>query len=304
MRIVPLRWVLLVGFAVLALFVSSCDDGERGPELRIAAWNLEHLDDTGTDGCLPRGQADYDAIATQVEDFGLDIVAFQEVENEAAAHRVFPRSDWHVEISRRPERNSGLACRGRPGQRLGHLATGLAVRRGIDYRRNVDLDVLGAATAYQRWGTDITVTANGEEIRLLSVHLASGCWGMENDEDPRDERICTVLRGQINQLKAWADVRRGEGEAFVILGDFNRRLAVPGDWAWELLSPSYAPLHLPTGNLATQCDSRFTELIDHLVLGGGAADLLVPGSTNEWPREGEHPDHCAVSADFLLQDGT
>ena len=303
-RIALLRLVLLSGFAALALFVSSCDDRERGPKLRIAAWNLEHLDDTGTDGCVPRKQADYDAIAAQVDEFGLDIIAFQEVENEAAARRVFPSSDWHVEISRRPDRNTGPACRGRPGQRLGHLATGHAVRRDIAYRRNADLDVLGEATPFQRWGTDITVRENGQELRLLSVHLASGCWGMENDEDPGDERNCTVLRGQINQLRAWAEDRRTEGEAFVILGDFNRRLAVAGDWAWELLSPSSAPLHLPTEDLTTRCDTRYTELIDHLVLGGGATELLVPGSTNEWPREGQHPDHCAVSADFLLQDGT
>ena len=90
---------------------------------------------------------------------------------------------------------------------------------------------------------------------------------MENDEDPGDKRICTVLRDQINKLKAWANARRAEGEAFVIPGDFNRRLAVPGDWAWKLLSPSSAPLHLPTDVLTTQCDTRFTEMIDHLVLG-------------------------------------
>ena len=47
-----------------------------------------------------------------------------------------------------------------------------------------------------------------------------------------------------NKLKAWADAGRAEGEAFIILEDFNRRIAVPGDWAWELLSPSSAPLHL------------------------------------------------------------
>lgn len=304
MRIVPMPLPLLLGFVTLALLVSSCDNGEKGPDLRVAAWNLEHLDDTGTDGCVPREQADYDAIAVQVEELGLDIVAFQEVENEDAAYRVFPWSDWHVEVSRRPVRNTGLVCRSQPDQRLGHLATGFAIRREIAYHRNADMEVLGEATAFQRWGTDVTVTEDGQDLRLLSVHLASGCWGEENDEDSRDERICTILRGQINQLKAWADARRAEGTAFVILGDFNRRLAVPGDWAWQILSPPSVPLRLATSDLSTQCDPRFTELIDHLVLGGGASAMLVPGSIHEWPRQGEHPDHCAVSGDFLLQDGT
>lgn len=303
MRMIPLP-LRLLGFLSLALLVSSCNNGAHSPELRIAAWNLEHLDDTGRDGCVPRVQADYDAIAAQVEELGLDIVAFQEVENQAAAHRVFPRSDWQVEISRRPSRDTGPECRGRPGQRLGHLATGFAIRREFGYRRNADLEVLGEATSFLRWGTDITITANGKDLRLLSVHLASGCWGEENDEEPGDERACAVLRGQMNRLKEWADTRRAEGLAFVMMGDFNRRLAVPGDWAWELLSPSSAPLHLPTSDLSTQCDPRFTELIDHLVLGGGAEALLVPGSTHEWPRLGRHPDHCAVSGDFLLQGGT
>ena len=81
-RIVPLPLRLLLGFVALALLVSSCDNGEEGPGLRIGAWNLEHLDDTGADGCVPRDQADYDDIAAQVEEFGLDVVAFQEVETE------------------------------------------------------------------------------------------------------------------------------------------------------------------------------------------------------------------------------
>ena len=221
-----------------------------GRILRIAAWNLEHLDDTGTDGCLPREQAGLRCHRGAGGRFrpGHHCLSGSRKRGGGApglsqfrlACRDFPAA---------PERNAGPPCRGRPGQRLGHLATGLAIRRGIAYRRNADLDVLGEATSFQRWGTDITVRENGQELRLLSVHLTSGCWGMENDQDPGDERLCTVLRGQINRLKAWADARRAEREAFVILGDFNRRLAVAGDWAWELLSPSSAVLHLPTGEL-------------------------------------------------------
>lgn len=297
MRMTSLR--LLPCFLALALLVSSCDD-DPGLALRVATWNLEHLDDSDSDGCLPREQADYDAIATQVRDLALDIVAFQEVENEVAAHRVFPRADWHVEVSRRPDTGGRLACPGRSRRLRGHLATGFAIRRGIAYHRNPDLESLGEATPFQRWGTDITVTEDGHDLRLLSVHLVSGCWGVENDRNSRDERDCAVLRGQIDQLKTWADTRRAEGLAFVILGDFNRRLAVLDDWAWQLLSPPSAPLVLPTSDLTTQCDLRFTELIDHLVPGGGAETLLVPGSIHEWPRQSEHPDHCAVSADFQL----
>jgi hypothetical protein len=37
------------------------------------------------------------------------------------------------------------------------------------------------------------------------------------------------------------------------------------------------------------------------VLDADAAALLVPNSTHEWPRHDDHPDHCAVSTDLLLQ---
>ena len=297
MRMTPLR--LLLCFLALVLLTSSCHD-DPGLRLRIAAWNLEHLGDSDTDGCVPREQGHYDAMAAEVKELALDIVAFQEVENEAAAHRVFPESDWYVEVSSRPVRGTGLECRSRPGARLGHLATGFAIRRGIAYHRNADLSGLGEASSFQRWGADITVTEDGQDLRLLSIHLASGCWGVENDRDSRDEQICSALRGQIDRLKVWADVRRAEDSAFIILGDFNRRLAVSDDWAWGILSPTSAPLDLPTSDLTTQCDDRYTEFIDHLVLGGGAETLLVPGSIHEWPRRGSHPDHCVVSADFLL----
>ena len=70
-------------------------------ELRIAAWNLEHLNDTGGEGWLPRTGPGYDALAGQVVALGADITAFQEVEN-TAARRVFPAPHWHVEMSSRP----------------------------------------------------------------------------------------------------------------------------------------------------------------------------------------------------------
>ena len=232
----------VAGYSFLALLVLvlAPPAGLAG-ELRIAAWNLEHLDDSDGEGCVGRKSADYAALARQIEQLEADIVAVQEVENVAAARRVFPASEWNIEMSGRSPMARSRACWGKPGARLGHLATGFAIRRGIQYGRSADLKALGGAAAFQRWGTDIAVMAGNRELRLLSVHLRTGCWGAKQDGESRARKACAMLRGQIRRLKAWADARRAEGTAFVILGDFNRRLTLPGDWAWRLLSPPSSP---------------------------------------------------------------
>lgn len=293
MRLAACSWLALL---MLALTTPA---GHAG-ELRIAAWNLEHLDDADGGGCVGRIGADYAALARQIEELDAGVVAFQEVENASAAHRVFPASDWVIEMSGRPPMKRSRACWGKPEARLGHLATGFAIRRGIQYRRNADLKALAAGDAFQRWATDITVTAAGGDLRLLSVHLKTGCWGAKQDREDKRGKVCATLRGQMEHLKVWSDERRAEGTAHVILGDFNRRLAMPGDWAWRLLSPPSAPLRLLTEDVPFRCDPRFPAFIDHLVVDRGAGTMLLEGSFRETPRQGPHPDHCAVSAVFRL----
>ena len=287
----------VVAFLVMLALLAA---GAHAGKLRVAAWNLELLKDTDLEGCIPREAADYAAIARQVEALGADIVAFQEVENAAAARRVFSPSHWHVEVSTRPARQSSRTCRERPEALLGHLATGFAIRRGIDYRREADLSALGNRSRFDRWGTDIAVTEGGRELRLLSIHLRSGCFGARQDESASLEGTCRVLHEQLRVLKDWSDARRAEAADFVILGDFNRRLAIPGDAGWATLSPPDAPLRLATTGRISRCDPRYLEYIDHLVLGGRAGQALVPDSFRESPREGQHPDHCAIAADVDL----
>ncbi len=132
------------------LALAAPSSASLGSELRIAAWNLEHLNDTDGQGCLPREGADYDAIAQQVVALRADVIAFQEVDNETAARRIFPSGSWHVAMSSRPATNPGRACWDRPAARLGHLATGFAIRHGIAWRRNEDLTALGADDRFQR----------------------------------------------------------------------------------------------------------------------------------------------------------
>lgn len=290
-----MRIVAIVVLAFLAP-VSLC----HSAELRIAAWNLEHLDDAEGAGCVGRTGIAYDELARRVEGLDADIVAFQEVENVAAARRVFPEPEWQVEMSSRPAMRTSQPCWDRPEAMLGHLGTGFAIRRGIAYRRHDDLQALGLGDPFQRWGTDIVVMAGDRELRLLSVHLKTGCWGAEQDRDNRRRATCSVLRKQVAHLKAWADARRSEDTAFVILGDFNRRLTVSRDWAWALLSPPHAPLRLLTAGEPFRCDPRYPAFIDHLVAGGGAEAMIAPGSFRELRRGGPHPDHCAMSAVFRV----
>ena len=136
----------VAGYSLLALLVLvlAPQAGLAG-ELRIAAWNLEHLDDSDGEGCVGRKSAGYAALARRIADLGAVVVAFQEVENAAAAHRVFPASDCHVEMSGRPPKVRSRACWDKREARLGHLATGFAIRRGLEYRHTSPLTKSGAS---------------------------------------------------------------------------------------------------------------------------------------------------------------
>ena len=118
---------------------------------------------------------------------------------------------------------------------------------------------------------------------------------------PSGRFACTTLRNQILEISAWSERREDEEIAFGILGDFNRRLAVSGDWAWAKLSPEFSPFELLTADIEYRCDPRFREFIDHIALDTDAVALLVPNSTHEWPRHDDHPDHCAVSTDLQVE---
>ena len=291
------RLALVASFAAATL-TFACPS--TALELRVAAWNLEHLADSNAEGCIGREDADYSALAERIGALGADVVAFQEVENAAAARRVFDEERWSVEVSTRPSTGSGPACGGRPSARLGHLATGIAVRAGLEYTRNADVSAIAGGNRFLRWGTDVTVTRGGEDLRVLSVHLKSGCWGADQDDNASSAATCATLREQMETLAEWIADRREEGTPFVIAGDFNRRLAVPGDWGWVLLSEKNPGLSLVAAGRISRCDARYPEYIDHLLFEANTGISMALGSFEESERSTPHPDHCAVSARFRV----
>lgn len=264
-------------------------------ELKIASWNIAWLtlrpanDPDLPRGLTPRQPGDFTLLADYARRLDADVVALQEVDGPEAAARIFNPRDYAFFF---PDE--------RDIQR-----TGFAVRRSIRAIRNADLaelDLAPNARFSQRRGTDITIEQEGRLLRLLSVHLNAGC--REGPMDPARGRECDNLSRQSEVLAGWVAARRGEGAAFAILGDFNRRIPDARDDLLVQLTRA-APLVRVNEGLGNPCwaDARGGRpFISHIFLGGPAQRWLVPGSLRVMVYAEREPamrdrlsDHCPVS---------
>lgn len=156
-----------------------------------------------------RTPADLEALARSAQALRraqhVDVVALQEVDGVEAARQVF-RQGWTVDC---------FVRRAHPQK------VGFAIREGLPYRCNGDLEALDVDAA-SRAGADITLyPGTPQAVRLLNVHLKSGCFQGRLD---RAFGPCQRLRQQVPVVEAWIDQRVREGVAFAVLGDFNRHL--------------------------------------------------------------------------------
>lgn len=293
MNTAPL-YALAVGLSLAlsgCLGATSAPSMEQGP-LRLAAWNMEHLAEANGTGCRPRTDADYEALRAYAEGLNADVIAVQEVESKAAVERVFDPSRYVVVVEDRVSSGRGGSCRGEDGLTIRDQRTGFAIRKGLAFDRQADLVALQLGNADLRSGVDIVVRPQGgEPVRLLSVHLKSGCSSGDRNE------ACPVLMQQVPVMEDWIDRRAGEGVRFAVLGDFNRRLALAGDtvWAdWDDGQPADADLSLAAGTTGALCNPRYPDFIDHIVLDRRAAADQVGFEERMYGGEALS-DHCAIT---------
>jgi endonuclease/exonuclease/phosphatase family metal-dependent hydrolase len=272
--------------------------------LRVATWNLEnlHAQDgqstyTGNDPSVTRTAVDYDRIRCYVRLFDPDILAVQEVDGEAALSRVVDTDVYDVHVDDRPK-----------GTLNGQQNTGFAFKRGLTVVRQADfqaLDVQGDGRL--RYGARIDVTHNGQTIQLLSVHLKSGCF--ENRTRSSD---CPLLLAQVPVLEGWIDEAARGPRAFIVLGDFNRRLNQPGDRVWADLDdgdPANADLTALTQEMPISClDNTFTEFIDHVVVDPRGLTWVDRASFRQvTDRQADKAvwsklsDHCPVAVELWVR---
>ncbi len=291
--------------ATLCLLTVSCEgipgrDVAPSPAatITLASWNMEHLAEANGSGCRPRSDADYAAMRAYADALAADVIAFQEVESKAAAERVFDPARYTIEIEQRVGTGRKGECGGRPGLTVNAQRTGFAIRKGLAFERQPDVTGLQVGNPDLRSGVDLVVRpAGGTPVRALSVHLKAGCTSGDRND------ACPVLFQQVPALERWIDSRAAEGIRFAVLGDFNRRLVMPGDavWAdWDDAAPANADLARASGDQSARCNPRYKDFIDYIVLDRrAAADLLA---FEEATYSGESlSDHCAIAARLGLQ---
>jgi endonuclease/exonuclease/phosphatase family metal-dependent hydrolase len=184
-------------------------------DIKVTTWNLNWLTQRSRqEAALPadvhvRAPEDFARLAGYVTKLGADVVAFQEVDGQAAAQLVFDPAIYAIATIDEPVT-----------QRVG-----IAVRKKtVHMHANPDLAGLDAEPGKPfrlRYGLDVTLTGPGSaSLRLLVVHLKTGC---QTDDIAVSHRPqCALLARQIPALSGWIAARRQEGVPFMVLGDFNR----------------------------------------------------------------------------------
>jgi len=261
-------------------------------ELKIATWNLNWLttrsagDPKLPADVTPRGEADFTRLAQYAGMLNADVIAIQEVDGFAAASKLFPRDRYSIHMTR------------------DHVLqrVGIVVRRGLQYDLNPDLTAL--SEHHLRSGADITLHLGASDLRVLAVHLKTGC---RNKPLPNThDRSCEELRDQAPIVAAWIAERRHDGMPFIVLGDFNRWM----DSRDALLTAfsEAAPLVRATEGHSSPCWGG-ENFIDHILAGGAAAGWMQPDTLKvltyretEKSMQEKLSDHCPVSVRFVVPD--
>ncbi|NQY38412.1 MAG: endonuclease/exonuclease/phosphatase family protein [Alteromonadaceae bacterium] len=276
--------------------------------LKVASWNIAWL---GSHQYNIRVESDYRELARYAKKLNADIIALQEVENAEYARIVFGDDyDYYFSTKDWVQR------------------VGVAVRKSKGYSVQAS-EYKALDVGRVRYGMDVTLTKGSKEIRLLAVHLKSGCFEKKLDSvsvdsmknaSKREKQIktaCIKLSKQLKPLEKWIDQRASQGIPYIILGDFNRRFSKDialnhseKSGLWQAIDDEdNEDLWTPTLNRNSDCwGGYYKDYIDHIVLGPKAKKRYIDNSFNQLVFDQKYTknlanslsDHCPISIELDL----
>ncbi len=318
---------LVAPIANALLAACACSGAVAADALKLATWNLEWLIAPATfsklkascipEGARPLGNArripcdvahrferssrDFSVLERYARRLDADVIALQEVDGADAARLVFPGYEFCF-TSRAHVQN-----------------TGFAIRRGVPFRCGPDARELSLGDTLRR-GAELTVFPGERgEMRMLSVHLKSGC---STKPLSAPDKACHDLSRQVPALEAWIDTQARAQRRFVVLGDFNRdllseaakRLAFAAhDTLWAAIDdadPPEADLHnAASGEPFRNCvpGQGYRSYIDNIVLSRTLAAQALPHSFSRVTysaadaRHAKLSDHCPVAIQMRIE---
>jgi endonuclease/exonuclease/phosphatase family metal-dependent hydrolase len=318
------RWSRsLIAVVFLQLGATTHGIAGAGAELQIATWNLEWFmkpetvraltpactpADAPRDGArraipcdvaheLARSGEDISAMRRYARDLDADVIALQEVDGADAARLLFTDHEFCF------------------SKRVAVQNNGFAIRRGLPFACGPDFEPLSLDDDVRR-GVELRLyPGTVQELRLLSVHLKSGC---ARDALDSARPSCAELARQAPLLESWIDAQARENKPFAVLGDFNRdlRRETGGISLWgqldDLDPPGADLVNTAEGQTFQNCmpQQTFSGYIDYILLGRRMARGLVE---NSFGRELYRPrdalrrklsDHCPVFIRLRVADAT
>jgi len=269
-----------------------------GP-IKITTWNILCLREiqepafcnTDMGNEYVRSPEQVEALRLHAEAIGTDLLFLQEVETRAAVVNLLP--GWEVfDI-------------GTDGQKM---AVAIAPGSTVKIREVSALTELSLGSSQLRQGLVALVDHAGVSVRILSVHLKSGCQVAPFESNNAN---CGALRDQLEVLKDWIREREAQNQPYMMVGDFNRTLEDNDPFMLGLEDAAGKPLYRTTVGQRPSCWDHFPDapsypsFIDHhiasptVVAAWGTPTLNIYNYTETYPDAWLYvSDHCAITANF------